>query len=73
MDKFKITMKGTKSAKVIEVIETRSVRGSGDYGDEFREVIQYWDFEGNLLAEDDPIRFTERPEDGQSDTSSRPD
>ena len=46
--------RGTDSAKVIQVIETRSLRGLGTDADMCREVVQYWDFEGNLLAENDP-------------------
>ena len=44
---------GTRSARVIQVIETRSVRGLGTEKDPVREVTQYWDFEGNFLAEMD--------------------
>ena len=47
--------RGTDSAKIIEVIETTSVRGSGEANDLHRIVTQYWDSEGNLLAEKDPI------------------
>ena len=43
--------RGTDSAKVISVIETKSLRGKGAENDKCRTVIQYWDFEGNLLAE----------------------
>ena len=46
--------RGTDGAKVIEVIETRALRGIGTEDDRCREVLQYWDFEGNLLAERDP-------------------
>lgn len=42
------------SVKVIEVIETRSLRGLGVEGDPAREVTQYWSFDGKLLAESDP-------------------
>lgn len=45
--------KGTQSAKVIEVIETKSVIGSGIASDPYRIIIQYWDFNGDLLAECD--------------------
>mgnify|MGYP001623209943 CR=1 FL=1 len=45
---------GAKSARVIQVIETKSKRGLGTEKDPVREVIQYWDFEGNFLAEFDP-------------------
>lgn len=44
---------GTKSAKVIRVIETKAKRGLGTEKDPVREVTQYWDFEGNFLAEMD--------------------
>lgn len=46
--------RGTDSARVIQVIETKSVRGKGVGEDLCRNVTQYWDFEGNLLAENDP-------------------
>ena len=42
-------------ARVIEVIETVALRGHGTPDDVVREVRQYWDFEGNLLAEKDPF------------------
>lgn len=48
-----LTPRGTDSAKVIQVIETKSVRGTGTNEDMCRLVTQYWDFEGNLLAEND--------------------
>lgn len=51
--------RGTDSAKVIQVIETRSLRGAGTGEDVCREVKQYWDFEGNLLAENDPSHLPE--------------
>lgn len=44
---------GTKSARVIQVIETKSKRGLGTEQDPVRVVTQYWDFEGNFLAEMD--------------------
>lgn len=44
---------GTKSAKVIQVIETKAVRGLGTEKDPIRDVIQYWDLDGNFLAEMD--------------------
>lgn len=46
--------RGTDNARVIQVIETASLRGEGTENDKCREVKQYWDFEGNLLAENDP-------------------
>lgn len=56
LDKTKtVRPKGTDGAKVIKVIETRSIRGFGTQADVCREVKQYWNFDGNLLAEHDPI------------------
>lgn len=46
--------RGTDSARVIQVIETTSLRGEGTHDDLCRLVTQYWDFDGNLLAENDP-------------------
>lgn len=45
--------RGTDSARVISVIETKALRGAGTREDLCREVIQYWDLDGNLLAEKD--------------------
>lgn len=46
--------RGTDKAMVIRVIVTKSLRGAGTEKDMCREVTQYWDFKGNLLAENDP-------------------
>lgn len=46
--------RGTDSARVVQVIETKALRGAGTEEDMCRPVTQYWDFEGNLLAEMDP-------------------
>ena len=56
--------RGTDSARVIKVIETKSLRGRGTHEDVCREVKQYWDFEGNLLAEYDPISETAVTQEG---------
>ncbi len=45
--------RGTDSARVVQVIETKALRGAGTEEDMCRPVTQYWDFEGNLLAERD--------------------
>ena len=44
---------GVKGAKVIQVIETKALRGLGTEKDPARVVTQYWDFDGNFLAEMD--------------------
>lgn len=41
---------GTNSAKVIQVIETKALKGLGTESDPVREIVQYWDLEGNPLA-----------------------
>lgn len=46
--------RGTDSAKVIQVIETKSIKGEGTASDPVRIVTQYWDLEGKLLAVCDP-------------------
>lgn len=45
--------RGTDSAQVIQVIETKSLKGEGSDLDPCRIVTQYWDLEGKLLATDD--------------------
>lgn len=45
--------RGTDSAKIIEVIETKALRGRGTEADPVRYVLQYWSFEGKLLWEND--------------------
>lgn len=42
-------------AAVIKVIVTESVVGSGRDEDPIRKIVQYWSFEGELLAISDPI------------------
>ena len=48
------------SVKVLSVIQTISNRGTGTADDPIRNVTQYWDFDGNLLAENDPGKATRR-------------
>jgi len=49
--------RGTDEAKVIQVIQTKSILGSGNTNeDPVRLIYQYWDFDGNLLAEHDTLR-----------------
>lgn len=43
----------TRSARIVEVIETVSIRGDG-VDTPVREVVQYWSKEGVLLSEQDP-------------------
>lgn len=52
--------RGTDSARVITVIVTESLRGEGNNEDLCRIVTQYWDFKGNLLAENDPCEQKEK-------------
>jgi hypothetical protein len=43
-----------KSARIVRVIEVVAARGAGVINDPIRQVVQYWSFDGTLLAEDDP-------------------
>lgn len=43
----------TRSAKVIQVIETKTVVGLGVQSDPVREITQYWGLDGCLLAKVD--------------------
>lgn len=44
---------GPKSVRVISVIEVKANRGLGIKDDPVREITQYWDMDGNFLAERD--------------------
>lgn len=50
-----IVARGTDSARVIEVIETKALKGQGTKENPVRIVTQYWDLQGDLLSEKDPI------------------
>ena len=59
------------AARVIQVIETKAMRGSGTPKQPIREVIQYWSFDGELLAENDPLgHFTGGTDSTSSNVSS---
>ena len=45
--------RGTEKACVIKVIKTTALLGAGTHKDPVRYLHQYWDFEGNLLAQHD--------------------
>lgn len=44
---------GTEEARIIEVIQTKSIRGLGTKEDPTRTIYQYWDLNGKFLAEFD--------------------
>lgn len=46
--------RGVDSARVIQVIETKSARGSGATEQPARIVTEYWSLDGEKLAEHDP-------------------
>ena len=48
--------RGTDKAEVMQVIKTTSFLRLGTEKDPIRYVYQYWDFEGNLLAEHDVLK-----------------
>jgi hypothetical protein len=51
----KMKHEGTMAAKVIQVIETKALRGEGVEGDPVRDILQYWTLDGRLIAEWDPV------------------
>ena len=58
MEKEKLERKtarprGTDSARLVTLIETRGIQGYGTEDDPVRVKTQFWDFEGNLVAEID--------------------
>lgn len=53
---------GTKSARLIQVIETVAKRGLGTKKDPERYVKQYWDLDGNFLAESDLHHYIQQIE-----------
>ncbi len=46
---------GVNSVKLVTVIETKLIRGKGTNQDPCRTVYQYWNSDGELLAENDTI------------------
>lgn len=54
MNNKTILPRGCDSAKLITVIETSALRGSGEEEQPLRAVKQYWTLEGKFLAEMDP-------------------
>jgi hypothetical protein len=48
-----------EEAKVIEIIKTKSSIGDGTKENPVRLVIQYWDFQGNLLFSHDTLHDNE--------------
>ena len=42
---------GTDNARVVQVIVTHSLEGSGTIDDPCKEQVRYWSFDGVLLAE----------------------
>ena len=53
--------RGTDSAKVVQVIVTEALEGSGTADDPCRTQRRYWDFDGNLLATWEPEISKEHP------------
>ena len=53
---------GPNSVRLISVIEVKAKRGLGIEGDPVREITQYWDKDGNFLAErdDEPQMLSEQ-------------
>lgn len=50
----KSNLQKTKSARVMQVIETVSLAGDGTEAHPVYELYQYWSLDGKLLAESKP-------------------
>ena len=50
-EKNEISKRGCDSARVVQLILTVALKGSGTENDPYREVVQYWTLDGNLLFE----------------------
>ena len=48
--------RGVDSVRVLSVVEIKTTIGAGTDTDLSRQLIQYWDLEGRLLAEYDPCK-----------------
>ena len=58
MKKTETGAKKTKNgaeAEKIEVIRTKNTEGTGRPGDPVRTIVRYWELDGRLIAEEDPI------------------
>jgi hypothetical protein len=42
--------RGTDSARIIQIIETKALSGSGTVDDRVQLVTQYWTLDGELIA-----------------------
>lgn len=56
--------RGVYSARVIQVVEIKSARGSGATEQPVRTVTEYWSLDGKKLAEHDPAVFIPETADG---------
>lgn len=56
MSRGKFGISYINSAKVVQVIEVSTIRGAGTEENPTRESIEYWSFDGILLAEKDTWR-----------------
>jgi len=55
MSKF-TRLTGVNEAKVIEVIEVKSIAGEGVEGNPIYEVTEYYSLDGELLARHNPLK-----------------
>lgn len=47
---------GVNEVKVMQVVEVKSLAGNGVEGDPMYEVIEYYTFDGQLLARHNPLK-----------------
>lgn len=49
-NKNAVRPRGTDSAKIIKIIQTKSILGLGTKEDPVKTVTQYWTLDGHLIA-----------------------
>ena len=59
--KPELELETPRKVELLEVIHTEAVRGKGTNENPVRVVHQYWDKEGNLLAEKDDYWIKKEP------------
>ena len=47
-----------KSVEIEKLIKIKTIKGTGKEKDPMRSVVQYWDFENNMLFEIDDYELT---------------
>lgn len=50
-------MTDIEKVEIVQMIKVTAARGTGIKEDPVRQIKQYWDFDGNLIAEKDNVQY----------------